>query len=77
MSGFNYEKNQPHQMRAVSAVLGVFDGATPKYRAADENPELLFAAKQYANNILKVQSQNGIDGRFPAQSDDQNILDIS
>lgn len=47
MSGFNYEKNQPHQMRAVSAVLGVFDGATPKYRAADENPELLFAAKQY------------------------------
>ena len=77
MSGFNYEKNQPHQMRAVSAVLGVFDGATPKYRAADENPELLFAAKQYANNILKVQSQNGIDGRFPAHSDDQNILDIS
>ncbi|SUA24037.1 type III restriction-modification system endonuclease [Neisseria gonorrhoeae] len=40
MSGFNYEKNQPHQMRAVSAVLGVFDGATPKYRTADENPEL-------------------------------------
>lgn len=77
MSGFNYEKNQPHQMRAVSAVLGVFDGATPKYRTADENPELLFAAKQYANNILKVQSQNGIDGRFPDRSDDQNILDIS
>ena len=77
MSGFNYEKNQPHQMRAVSAVLGVFDGATPKYREADENPELLFAAKQYANNILKVQSQNGIDGQFPDRSDDQNILDIS
>lgn len=29
MSGFNYEKNQPHQMRAVSAVLGVFDGQRP------------------------------------------------
>ncbi|MDH3001140.1 restriction endonuclease subunit R [Chelonobacter oris] len=76
MSGFNYEKNLPHQLSAVRAVLSVFDGVTPRIHQPDENPELLFAQGQYLKNIQTVQSDNGIDGILPSDTDD-NILDIS
>ena len=77
MGGFNYEKNQLHQMRAVQAVLGVFDAVTPKPHAADENPELLFAQGQYLKNIRAVQTANGIDHVLNGDSDGFNVLDIA
>ncbi|WP_233139497.1 DEAD/DEAH box helicase family protein [Aggregatibacter actinomycetemcomitans] len=73
MSGFNYEKNLPHQEVGIQAVLSVFDGVTPKQHFADENPELIFAQGQYKNNLQAVQNANQIDRTF----DGSNVLDIS
>ncbi|MBN6063313.1 type III restriction-modification system endonuclease [Aggregatibacter actinomycetemcomitans] len=73
MSGFNYEKNLPHQEAGIQAVLSVFDGVTPKQHFADENPELIFAQGQYERNLQVVQNANQIDRTF----DGSNVLDIS
>ncbi|OOF82328.1 restriction endonuclease subunit R [Rodentibacter ratti] len=73
MSGFNYEKNLPHQEQGIQAVLAVFDGVMTKQHFADENPELIFAKGQYAQNLQAVQNANQIDRTF----DGSNVLDIS
>lgn len=76
MSGFNYEKNLPHQAKAIQAVLLVFDGCTPKMHQADENPELLFAENQYIKNIQAIQNANELDRTLVLQ-EGNHILDIS
>lgn len=62
MAGFHYEKNLPHQDRAVRAVLSVFDKVHARTAAANQNPELVFAGRQLQDNIAAVQRANGIEG---------------
>lgn len=73
MSGFNYEKNLPHQEQGIQAVLSVFDSVTPKNHRLDENPELIFTKGQYEKNLQAVQTANKIANPF----DGSNILDLS
>ncbi|OOF47866.1 type III restriction-modification system endonuclease [Rodentibacter trehalosifermentans] len=71
--GFHYEKELPHQMAAINAVLAVFNGASKNENAAGENPSLSFSGNLYQRNIQSVQSQN----RIEKTADLSNILDIS
>lgn len=70
---FHYEKELPHQMAAINAVLGIFNGATKSENGTGENPTLSFSGSLYSQNIQNIQAQNDID----KQADLSNILDIS
>ncbi|UNU73843.1 type III restriction-modification system endonuclease [Moraxella nasovis] len=71
--GFHYEKELPHQIGAINAVLGVFNGANKIDNSVGENPTLGFSASLYRENIQKIQSQNQLD----KQADFSNVLDIA
>lgn len=71
--GFHYEKELPHQMAAINAVLGILNGAIKSENGMGENPTLSFSGSLYSQNIQNIQAQNGID----KQADFSNILDIS
>ncbi|MBE9577884.1 MULTISPECIES: type III restriction-modification system endonuclease [Moraxella] len=71
--GFHYEKNLPHQIGAVNAVLSVFDNVHKKDNDRGENPTLSFVGERYKNNIHQIQSDNQID----KSPDYSNVLDIS
>lgn len=76
MAGFHYEKELPHQEAAVNAVLGVFEHVSTQSCGSHANPEIRFWPEQYAENIAKVQRNNGIS--IPANSDGlDTVLDIS
>ncbi|WP_244154852.1 hypothetical protein [Rodentibacter heidelbergensis] len=45
--GFHYEKELPHQMAAIDAVLAVFNGANKNENGAGENPRLSFSGSLY------------------------------
>ena len=77
MSGFNYEKNLPHQEQGIQAVLGVFDNASCRFYQPDENPQIVFGQNQYTANLQKVQNENGIARKLYLNSDGINVLDIS
>ncbi|QIM68402.1 type III restriction-modification system endonuclease [Basfia succiniciproducens] len=77
MSGFNYEKNLPHQEQGIQAVLGVFDHASRRFHQPDENPQIMFGQNQYTANLQKVQNENGIDRALSLDSDGINVLDVS
>ncbi len=74
MAGFHYEKNLPHQQRAVDAVLAVFDKVQIKECAAEENPGFVFAGSLLQDNIAAVQRANGIND---APLSGKNVLDIA
>ncbi|QIM63431.1 restriction endonuclease subunit R [Pasteurellaceae bacterium Orientalotternb1] len=74
MAGFHYEKNLPHQMVAVQAVLSVFDRAEPSSNERGENPSLMLSEHQYKDNIRTLQQANQIETIF---SDGSQVLDIA
>ncbi|APF20293.1 type III restriction protein res subunit [Caldithrix abyssi DSM 13497] len=80
MKGFNFEKNLPHQTRAVESIISVFEGLTiEKPQGINRqyiNPVINNRGedkKKYISNILHVQKENGITE--PPKSD-SNIIDI-
>lgn len=74
MAGFTYEKNLPHQEKAIESVLSVFDRVHLKHGGRDENPEILFSGSLKADNLHKIQQMNGVGD---IALSDSNILDIS
>lgn len=74
MSGFNYEKNLPHQEQGVQAVLAVFENVDKKSGNPNQNPEIIFTPNQYTQNIAAIQNTQQIDRTL---ADASNILDIA
>ena len=74
MAGFTYEKNLPHQERAIASVLSVFDRVYLKHGSRDENPEIVFLGSLKADNLQKIQQINGVGDIALSGS---NVLDIA
>lgn len=74
MAGFTYEKNLPHQERAIESVLSVFDCVHLKHGGRDENPEIVFSGNLKTDNLQKIQRANGVED-IPLSG--SNVLDIA
>lgn len=74
MGGFTYEKNLPHQERAIESVSGVFDRVRLQYGSRDENPEIVFSGSLKTDNLRKIQKANGVEN-VPLSG--SNVLDIA
>ncbi|WP_118776211.1 type III restriction-modification system endonuclease [Haemophilus haemolyticus] len=75
MAGFTYEKNLPHQERAIESVLAVFDRVhLNKNVQTDENPLIEFAGNLKTDNLQKIQQANNLGDIALSHS---NVLDIS
>jgi len=79
MAGLNFERDLPHQHRAVESILEVFDGidilkSSDKTIVPFINPSVTIGTLRYDGNIIATQSKNGIDNKHRNKS---NILDIS
>ncbi len=74
MAGFTYEKDLPHQERAIQSVLAVFDLVWLKQSGRDENPLLKFVGSVKKDNVQKIQKANQIDD---VAFSDSNIIDIA
>ncbi|ELA09611.1 type III restriction-modification system StyLTI enzyme res [Moraxella macacae 0408225] len=74
MTGFTYEKNLPHQARAIESVLAVFDRVHVQARGGDENPLLEFSGSLKTDNLHKIQLANGVQD---VALSGNNILDIA
>ncbi len=74
MAGFTYEKNLPHQERAVESVLAVFDRVHLKASGHDENPVIEFLGSLKIDNLQKIQQANGVSDIALSNN---NIIDIA
>jgi len=74
MAGFTYEKNLPHQERAIELVLSVFDRVHLKHGSRDENPEIVFSGSLKMDNLQKIQKANSVED-IPLSG--SNVLDIA
>lgn len=74
MAGFTYEKNLPHQEKAIESVLSVFDRVHLKHGSRDENPEIVFSGSLKSDNLHKIQQMNGVGDIALSGS---NVLDIA
>lgn len=74
MAGFTYEKNLPHQEKAVESVLRVFDHARLQRGCGDENPLIEFSDGIKADNLQEIQKINNIED---AELSGSNVLDIA
>lgn len=83
MSGFNFERNLPHQQAAVESIMGVFNnlGVVAEQNKASErviNPAIDVHSQQYIDNLMAVQGRNQIntnDKKF--RNNDSHVLDVS
>ncbi len=78
MQGFNFEKNLDHQIQGVNSTVGVFENIEIKNpKGIDRqyvNPEFdTHSTNFYAQNIVKIQNENGIDAKVKRNS---SIIDI-
>jgi len=82
MAGLHFEKDLPHQVAGINAILNVFNNvkvevstdATTKLLA---NPKLLLLRSQYKQNIELAQRASKIEHKEGYYNLDSNILDIS
>ncbi|EIJ71492.1 type III restriction-modification system endonuclease [Pasteurella bettyae] len=74
MAGFTYEKNLPHQEKAIESVLSLFDCVHLKQGSRDENPEIVFSGSLKADNLRQIQQFNSVDD-VPLSG--SNVLDIA
>lgn len=74
MAGFTYEKNLPHQERAIKSVLDMFSDVDFERGSRDENPEIVFAGSLKADNLQKIQKANSVED-IPLSG--SNVLDIA
>jgi len=83
MSGFNFERNLPHQHAAVESIMGVFNnlGVVDEENKASErviNPAIDVHRKQYIDNLMTVQSRNQINTNSSKfRNNDSHVLDVS
>lgn len=78
MAGFNFERDLPHQVAAVEAIAGVFDGVGFSAAATPVQNNLLnqnIAALKA--NISALQKSNAIKESLQVAADSDLILDIS
>ncbi|MGJ0303321.1 type III restriction-modification system endonuclease [Aliarcobacter cryaerophilus] len=80
MGGFNFERDLPHQIRAVESIVKLFDdvGAKElpnKLQANYSNPSIKFSGNKFYENLTKVQEYNCIDKKYYKKG--SNVLDIS
>ena len=80
MAGFNFERDLPHQRKAVDSVIKVFDGIGAKAlknkaQANISNPNIRFGGSMFVENLRKVQEYNGIDKKYYKRG--SSVLDIS
>lgn len=74
MAGFTYEKNLPHQERAIESVLAVFNHVHLKTCGSDENPLIEFSGCLKTDNLQKIQQANDVGDVALSHG---NVLDIS
>lgn len=75
MAGFTYEKNLPHQERAIESVLAVFDLVHLNTKVQnDENPLIEFSGSLKTDNLQKIQQANDVGDVALSHG---NVLDIS
>ncbi len=82
MASLHFEKNLPHQVAGVNAILNVFNNAnvempvdaTAKLLA---NPTVSLVRSQYKKNIAQAQRANKIEHKKEYYDLDSNVLDIS
>jgi len=84
MSGFNFEKNLPHQTAAVQSIMAVFDKAdrveVHNQPAMDRlsNPLISFSTDtKFALTVLEVQKSNQIQKPVDILNKKSRVLDIS
>jgi type III restriction enzyme len=82
MAGLHFEKNLPHQVAGVNAILNVFNNVNvelPKDATAKllSNPKLSLVRSQYKNNIEQTQRANKIVHKQENYNLGSNVLDIS
>lgn len=82
MGGFNFERDLPHQQKAVKSVLAVFDGLAVaekenKLISAISNPVINFDDWQFEQNIIQVQQRNYINSNDKKFRNNAHVLDIS
>jgi len=78
MVGFNFEKNLPHQTKAVESTIAIFDGLEVTQPTGTEkqfqNPFFdIEKGFKYIENIRNVQQKNSIEEKIKGGS---NIIDI-
>ena len=81
MAGFNFERDLPHQKKAVESIIKFFDGTFAeelknKAQANISNPIIKFNDDNFAENLNRVQRDNKIDNS-KYQNLKKKILDIS
>jgi type III restriction enzyme len=78
MAGFNFEKNLPHQEKAVKATVRIFDGLNIIEAKGTQkqyiNPEINRKTFDYGKNIAKLCEENGI--KEAGVQPNSNIIDI-
>jgi len=82
MAGLHFEKNLPHQVAGVNAILNVFNNAhveVPKDATAKllANPTLSLVRSLYKSNIEQTQRANNIKHKKEHYNLDSIVLDIS
>ncbi|MDD4505195.1 MAG: type III restriction-modification system endonuclease [Sulfurospirillaceae bacterium] len=80
MAGFNFERNLPHQERAVTSLLSVLENVGAKkcdnaLMANVSNPIIEMDKSRFYENLCKVQRTNDISQKF--QNLKSRVLDIS
>ena len=80
MAGFNFERNLPHQERAVTSILSVLENVGAKkcdnaLMANVSNPLIEMDKSRFYENLCKVQRTNDISQKF--QNLKTRVLDIS
>lgn len=78
MAGFNFERDLPHQVAAVEAIAGVFNGVGFSAPAMPvQNNVLNQSIATLKANIDALQKSNGINNSVQVTAGDDLILDIS
>jgi type III restriction enzyme len=83
MSGFNFERDLPHQQAAVESIMGVFHnlGVVAEQNKTSErviNPAIDVNRQQYIDNLMAVQGRNQINtNNKKFRNNDSHVLDIS
>lgn len=82
MSGFNFERDLPHQLAAVDAILSAFHEADAnkddnQLMALCSNPLITLSDGQMDKNISHLQLKQGIKKSIPVLNKSSRVLDVS
>jgi type III restriction enzyme len=78
MSGFNFERNLPHQQVAVDTILGLFDGVYAPASADRVSNPAIEHDSGFVDDLMAMQLRNGIDTADKKyRKSNSNVLDVS